>query len=56
MEQIMRREGVVKDGSMKEIDLIGKYRLYNRQEENKGLGAWFVSMHYREDRMSDKEV
>ena len=39
MEQIMVREGVVKDGTMIEIDVIGEYQLFNHQEGNAGLGV-----------------
>ncbi|MBV7335124.1 hypothetical protein KFU94_44180 [Chloroflexi bacterium TSY] len=39
METIERREGVIKEGFPHEIDVIGKYKLYNKQEGNAALDA-----------------
>ncbi|MBV7335142.1 ATP-binding protein [Chloroflexi bacterium TSY] len=56
METIERREGVIKEGVPHEIDVIGEYRLYNKQEGNAALGAWLVSVRYRQERMGEKEI
>lgn len=56
MAQIARREGVIKAGSLHEIDVVGEYPLYNQQEGNAGLGAWLVSVRYRQERMNEQEV
>ncbi len=56
METILRREGVIKDDTIHEIDVVGEYGLYNRQEGNAALGAWLVSVRYRKEKMSEGEV
>ena len=56
MQNIIRREGVLKAGIPKEIDVIGEYNLHNDGAGNKGLGAWMVSVRYRKRKMNDVEV
>lgn len=56
MEKIHRREGVMKDAELHEIDVIGEYKLHNQQEGNAGLGAWLVSVRYQTKAMGEGEV
>lgn len=56
MAQIVRREGVIKRGDIHEIDVVGEYNLYNQQAGNAALGAWLVSVRYRQERMGEQEV
>ena len=56
MEEIVRREGVVKAGKMHEVDVIGEYNLFNHEEGNAGVGAWLVSVRYRKEKMSEQEI
>lgn len=46
-----RREGVIKAGAYNEIDLIGEYRLPQRER-----GAWLVSVRYRQQKMGPGEI
>lgn len=56
MENIDRREGIIKAGAIHEVDVVGEYRLYNRQEGNAAFGAWLVSVCYRKEKMGPKEI
>lgn len=56
MTAIDRREGVIKAGELHEIDVVGEYRLYNRLEGNAGMGAWLISVRYRQETMNEDEV
>ncbi|MEM7536927.1 MAG: ATP-binding protein [Chloroflexota bacterium] len=56
MKQIDRREGVIKKGEYNEIDVIGEYAILNEQGEKPKTGAWFVSVRYRNEKMSVDEV
>ncbi|MEZ4734796.1 MAG: hypothetical protein R3E79_47495 [Caldilineaceae bacterium] len=56
MAQIVRRAGVITEGSPHEIDVVGEYELYNQQAGNAGLGAWLVSVRYRQEQMNEQEV
>lgn len=56
MEKVVRREGVMKKGDLHEIDVLGEYRLYTGKNGNADLGAWLVSVRYREQRMDEADV
>jgi len=51
MVQIDRREGVIKEGTYNEIDVIGEYAMRNERK-----GAWLVSVRYRDKKMGVGEV
>ncbi|MEM7537453.1 MAG: ATP-binding protein [Chloroflexota bacterium] len=60
---IHRRKGVIENGVIHEIDVIGEYRRYglSADEEidrnsNQIYGAWMVSVRYRNNRMGVKDV
>lgn len=56
MARITRRTGVIQEGEIHEIDVVGEYQLHNQQEGNAGLGAWLVAVRYRQERMGVAEV
>lgn len=56
MNNIRRREGVIKEGVPYEIDVVGEYNLKFIDESNADLGVWYVSVRYRKERMNEKEV
>ncbi len=56
LNHIQRRQGVIEQGHIHEIDVIGEYRLNSLLEGNAALGAWLVSVRYRKERMGEQEV
>lgn len=56
MERIQRRQGVIKDAELHEIDVIGEYKLHNQQAGNAAFGAWLVSVRYQTKPMGESEV
>jgi predicted AAA+ superfamily ATPase len=56
MEKVVRRKGVMKKGDLHKIDVLGEYRLYTGKNGNADLGAWLVSVRYRERKMGVSEV
>ncbi|MEM7131776.1 MAG: ATP-binding protein [Chloroflexota bacterium] len=62
IEKIERREGVIKKGEYNEIDVIGEFRLPDNSPSDtnssapKSIGAWLVSVRYRNKKMGLAEI
>lgn len=52
IDKLERRGGVVKEGIMNEIDLIGEWRL----PADGGTGVWLVSVRHRQQKMGETDV
>ena len=56
MQNILRRAGVIKDGHLYEIDVIGEHRNYGRLEGDAEMAAWLVSVRYQKGKMTRPDV
>jgi len=60
-EKILRRHGTVQAGSIHEIDVMGRYRIYGQTEyldydDSRRYGVWMVSVRYRSKRTGVADV
>jgi len=55
-KHIENRWGILSDDSLKELDLIGEYQIFDELEDKWLKGAWFVQVKYRQDKVTRPKV
>ena len=53
---VENRWGVIADNSAEELDLIGEYRWWNEEIEERVTSAWFVQVKYRKEKVTKPDV